>query len=1362
MSSITSANPDDLDHFVQRSARTRRSLEGRLRELAALSSAVIAASPDYAVQSNVLAGGGAMFGALEQNERFVDRVSDTLRRADRNPATGVASVASARVEAALRTAGLTTPPGPVRVEPGVLLGIPPSSGFVDDPICAANGNFVEVHTDLAFPGRAAVLDVVRVHNSLDSARIGAFGPGWTSSLDLRIAHVPGGVLRVHLADGAVVPFVPEAGDDAGPLRAVGNRPLRVERATDGEGWVLHEGRTKTWCFDGDGALVGGCAGAARLEVEREGERVVVLRELVSGRSVRFVWEAGRVVEAQANDGRRATYRYDDGVLVGVERPTGGTTFEVEGTRIVAMTDADGVVLARNVYDEAGRVLQQTNELGRTTQYLYTDNGTTVISDTTGGPRNAFSHDDRGNVTAVVDGTGRAMRLVYDERGRTTRITDRDGAVRRFAYDAGDNLVERVDPDGRTARWAWDEWGRLMAETHRSGEVTTYAYEGAGRQPTRIVEPGGGVITITVDEHDQPVRIVDADGVSTTFEWDADGQVVARIDGLGNRTTFSYDPAGLLTTVVDGSGVSTQLESDARGRVIGARVGGATSHYAYTAAGRPSGGADQEGVSWSATYGTHGRAVTFTDGLGSTVGFEWDVLGHLVGIVAPDGERYEQDFDAAGRLVAARDPEGRTTRTEVDAEGRVLGVVDAGGRTWRRELDVLGRTAARVGPDGGRTTYRYHPNGIVAAVQRPDGTAVSTELDAAGRVVTVVDEAGGRFSLAYTPAGRLQERRSPGGRVERWEYDDAGRCVASIAPGREVRVELDGHGRTVRLRDGVRDVRWRYDAAGDVVAVDGDHAITIERDRAGRITALTDADGVRSTYEWDERGLLARATEGPGIATTFQRDIRGRLASTTSAAGDTTTLAYDRTGHLQALTDPTGSLTRVLDPAGHVLAERQVDGSGIERRIDGHGRTTALGAVGAEPTATFGYDAVGRLTEAVRVADGVRTAFDWDDAGRVVAIHGPTGDLAVDRDADGTVTSWRIPAGTVQVRRDLAGRIVGLHDPEIGEVDNPSVIAPRRDRAGRIVGSERGATYRYDEAGRLVESVDESGARWAFEYDPVTGLLVGEDSPLGRRRFHRGFLGRLERIDDEGTSTELHYDAAGRRIRADRSDGVTTRWSWDPIGHLVGVERTDPGGSVERLDLALDAWGRPFRVGGVEVEWDDPGTTRPSRIGPTRYLHLAGRARVASAAGEWTRPSPDPWGGGDAAGAAGPTLGHRDELAAWGLVWMGRVCTTRGPVSSSRPIRCRPCRAGPVRRASTPMGSSTRSTSSTPRGAGPSARRTSTPSATARRAADSGRPGRRSPTIRGAPWPRWPSSQSGRRCSSRRPPPSGRASSSAPP
>ena len=54
-----------------------------------------------------------------------------------------------------------------------LLGDAQTSGFADDPVCTATGNFCHQETDLAFPGRAGLLDVCRTCREAGGASRGA-------------------------------------------------------------------------------------------------------------------------------------------------------------------------------------------------------------------------------------------------------------------------------------------------------------------------------------------------------------------------------------------------------------------------------------------------------------------------------------------------------------------------------------------------------------------------------------------------------------------------------------------------------------------------------------------------------------------------------------------------------------------------------------------------------------------------------------------------------------------------------------------------------------------------------------------------------------------------------------------------------------------------------------------------------------------------------------------------------------------------------------------------------------------------------------------------------------------------------------
>ncbi|HKY16438.1 MAG TPA: DUF6531 domain-containing protein [Microthrixaceae bacterium] len=1241
----TSADPVDLASFVEASSRLRSPLEETLTSLVTLQSSVLANSPDYGVSSNTLPAVDETLGTMGQNERFVGKVHDALVAADVQGA-GVVTVADTDVAAALAAAGITPPPGPVTVEPSALFGLPPTSGFVDDPICAANGNFVHVDHDLAFPGWSAVLDVVRTYNSLATDTVGAFGPGWTSVLDLRVRPAGDSVVWAHIADGAVVAFVD---DGSGRFRSVGPRPFHVTRAADGGGWILHEGHTKQWTFDETGRFTGGVGSGAILEVERDVDgRITSLAEQRSSRRVRFSWRSDRVSTVTTDDGRAVRYRYDPaGVLVEVERPAGNLRFGVDGPLITSVTDQDGVRLALNVHDEQGRVVEQTNEMGRTTRYEYSEHGTTLVSDTVDGPRNAFTHDNRGNLTALVDGLGRSMRLTYDDRGNVTRIVDRCNAVTEYSFDDRDNLLTRTDPDGLSAAWEWDELDRLVVETHRNGERTTYAYDGEHRRPTRIVGPDGAAITVELTDTDLTRRVVDADGVATTFEHDDDGQLTSVTDALGQRTSVRYDAAGMPVEIVDAAGTVTTIVNDDAGRTIETLIGDAATRFAYTAAGRPLSGTDPVGQSWHASHGPNGKLATFVDGEGSQVAFEWDLFGNLEAVVGPDGVRYSHVYDAANNLVAAIDPEGNVASRELDGESRVVKVTDTAGREWRRQLDQLGRTVVSVAPDGGRTRYEYHFDGSVAHVVHPDGTSVSSEVDQYGRVVAVVDETRARYEFEFSPAGRPTARHWPSGRVDRWTYDAAGQMVAMERDGMTTRFELDPMGRVLAADGPAGRVELTRAASGELLASTGPRrGEHYEVDAAGRLSALIDGTGGRTELEWDRRGQLVAATDAAGSTSRLDYDARGRLASTTAPNGDVTSFDYDPIGWVSRVTDPTGATTTDrLDPTGRVTATTRVDGTEVDLTLDSMGRTVAIGSGGVVDT-TFTYDQRGRLAETLRVADQVLSTFERDEIGRLRRTSSPIGSLRIDRDADGAITAWNQDGTRIGVRRDARGRIVGLDDPDLGIIERPTEDTVRRDRAGRITVDARGTTFRYDDAGRLVETLHADGGRHVYRYGD-DGLLAAELDPDGETSYRRGPAGRIESVvHPDGSSTELSYDRAGRRVASRDSSGSTTTYRWDLLGRLVGLERIDADGRASSHEIVHDGLGRPVDVDGTPVLWDDALTGSPLRVGATRSLYLGGHHRTAAG---WTEPPSDPWGTDP---DPSPHVGFRNELTAFGLVWMG--------------------------------------------------------------------------------------------------------------
>ena len=438
--STTSADPAKLHSFTSGVRAARRSAETEQMLVAGMQRAVAAASPDYHTDIPALTALATALVSMGANETFVSTVRSELLAADAY-SSGQVSVPDSKISAALDAAGAATAPLPVQFEATTSVGLPPTSGFVDDPICAANGNMVHQDTDVQFPAIAGALNIVRTWNSLTSEHPGAFGAGWSSVLDMRLEVAPGAV-RAHLADGAIIPF------EELPAGWVARGRRGLQLAGTADGWTLRTDNVRTFHFDAAGVLdrLGRRCRPCHRRPRREGN-VVGLHEAVTGRSLAVAWSGGVVESLATDDGRTTSYVRDP--MAASSRPArtpAGSPTAGTVTMLVAVVDADGVAAFTNVYDDVGRVLEQTSPFGRVTTYRYDLTGMTVVAGDDG-VRQAMVHDRRGNLTAVVDTDGTAMRLTYDTSDRVAHVVERDGAEWHYEYDERDNLVGRVDPDG---------------------------------------------------------------------------------------------------------------------------------------------------------------------------------------------------------------------------------------------------------------------------------------------------------------------------------------------------------------------------------------------------------------------------------------------------------------------------------------------------------------------------------------------------------------------------------------------------------------------------------------------------------------------------------------------------------------------------------------------------------------------------------------------------------------------------------------------------------------------------------------------------------------------------------------------------
>ena len=410
-----SANPTLLNGFVTDVASARVAAGEEQASLSSFNATVVAGCPGRSVDLPALGALTTVLANMAGNETFVSTVCDTLVAADTDNTGGVVTINASVVDRALASAGAHgAAPAPVQFDPVTMEVAAPTSGMVDDPINASNGNMIHHETDVEFPAIAAALSITRTWNSLLAERPGAFGAGWSSVLDVRLEFEPHKVIA-SLADGNVVGFVENAGGWAAP----GVPRLRLEHA--GDGWVVQTDTVRRFLFDADGRLTGWHVGVSRVDVVRDGDRIIELIERITGRALHVQWTDDGVVDRlDTDDGRAVRYLREDGALRGTVSDAGAVRYVWAGSMLVSVVDADDVAAFVNTYDESARVTTQTSPFGRVSTYTYDESGLTVFSDAAGVVQ-GMRHDRLGNLTEMIDVDGSAMRLFYDDARRVVRV-----------------------------------------------------------------------------------------------------------------------------------------------------------------------------------------------------------------------------------------------------------------------------------------------------------------------------------------------------------------------------------------------------------------------------------------------------------------------------------------------------------------------------------------------------------------------------------------------------------------------------------------------------------------------------------------------------------------------------------------------------------------------------------------------------------------------------------------------------------------------------------------------------------------------------------------------------------------------------
>ncbi|MBF0688125.1 MAG: RHS repeat-associated core domain-containing protein [Cellulomonas sp.] len=1006
---------------------------------------------------------------------------------------------------------------------------------------------------------------------------------------------------------------------------------------------------------------------------------------------------GRVVSQTDGVGATTTFAWDEATQTATTTfPGGGIATDVYAGNLLARTsDATGN-LTQYEYDSDGQISAVIDPLGRYTTLRHDARGLLLerIGPAPQAYREAWTYDDAGRVLTETDRNNEVTTYTYNPDGLVEKVTDPLGRVTSYTYVNG-RVASVTEPRGN------------LSGAVRSDFTTTYTYDTRGH-PHSATDPLGRTVTTVHDDAGNLVSATDAAGATTTFTYDESGRRLTVTEPRGNVTgadpalytsTNTYDDLGQLTSVTDPAGNVVRYRYDAQGRLTSATApGNRVTTYEHDLDGNVTGVTDPEGARTTYTYDVAGRRTSMTTPRGNalpagsdrtpyTWKYTYDGAGQLLTEENPTTGRTTSTYDTYGRTTVRTGPTGISTAWTYDGTGNTLtqttnlptvdGEFTAPGVTTTHQYDAAGQLSATIDPRGAlsgadpeqyATTYAYDAAGHLLKETDPLGGARTYTYDRAGQLVKVVEPRGNvtganpatyATSFGYDAAGRQNRITTPSGAITTQAFDLSGHLVSTTDP------------------------------RGNVTGVSPQQfTTTYTVDRLGRVTDVVEPGGAATHLEYDAAGNIASRKNANNRVTSYTYDKAGRLLTKSSPVGQVWETTYDADGNVASLTTPIGTATAAVgdgtityanDPAGRLTTIDYSDATPdvtYTRALDGF-VTAAATTAGAKQT--FGRTPGGQLSsvysdgQAAGTADsntiGYRydaagfligrdakqhsTAYTYDRAGRLASAGAGTAVVKLGYDAAGNTTTLTPPTGNgyVETRTwDPDGRLSAVTSKRgTAVLSSFTQTFDRASNPATLTMVSGGTTTRtantYDAAGRLTKtcyaaSCTNATAYLEYAYDPVGNRLsdkrVGVTNPA-TTTYAYDAADRLLTTKVGTTTTSYTHDLNGNRTAAGARtftydlanrvitttlSGTTTTYRYDPSGNrasqTVGTTTThfawDLLAGVPQLAQETDNAGAPLRSYTHTPDGDPLTLTTPQATSYYHHDQLGGVANVTSGTG----------------------------------------------------------------------------------------------------------------------------------------------------
>jgi RHS repeat-associated protein len=677
---------------------------------------------------------------------------------------------------------------------------------------------------------------------------------------------------------------------------------------------------------------------SRVEYDNAGRRVKDID--ANGRTTEFVYDAvGLLTETRFADGTSSSTIFDavGQSIAEIDRAGRVTKYEYNGvgwlTKIIVPDstpeiDEDNPTVLLE-YDEAGRLVATTDELGNRTESEYDREGRETLVRDALGNETTYTYDALGNLLTETNALNQTTKYVYGERNNLLETHFADGTYIKNTYDELSRIIATTDQNQNTTQFEHDARGRLSAVVNARGSRTEYGYDVAGNL----------------------VSIKDANNRVTTYEYDERNRRIATILPMLQRSTVTYDAVGNILSVTDFNQNTIQYIYDDNNRQTLKKFSDDTSiGYTYTATGQIETVTDQRGIT-TYKYDERDRLVARQDATGPYL---------------QTGETIEYGYDAAGNRISVNTPSKLVQYT----------------------YDRLNRLETVTNEDGGVTTYLYDPASNLVRTELPNSVVEVREYDKLNRLLLLknvkVDPNTGAetviSSYEYTldAVGNRTEVLEKDGRKVKYDYDELHRLtreevsnVNDADNGDRIQTyTYDNVGNRLTRNDSVAGkTTYVYDDNDRLKSITlNDTNVTIyEYDDNGNTTSVKNGNE-KTVYVWDEDNRLVEVQKADGQAIFYTYDPNGIRLDATIDGVTTRYLVDTNRDYAQVLEEYVNDELANSYIYGRDLISQNRDDERLFYLVDGLGSIRLLTNEEGFVAQTYVYDAFGNLQKSTGDVD----------------------------------------------------------------------------------------------------------------------------------------------------------------------------------------------------------------------------------------------------------------------------------------------------------------------------------------------------------------------------------------------------------